>query len=97
MREYPEALFRNIKYLLIDTEHALLETGDVITPLEKGWIAEKQIMPFNRVVSGKLVDVDNEYNVTFFKSVGMALFDIVVADFIYKKAREKGCGFEVKL
>lgn len=97
MREYPEALFRNLKYLLIDTEYALQETGDVIMPLENGWIAEKQIIPFNLVVSGKIVDVANEYNVTFFKSVGMALFDIVVADFIYKKAREKGCGFEVNL
>lgn len=97
MREYPQALFRNLKYLLLDTEHALQETGDVITPLEKGWIAEKQILPFNLVISGKIVDVANEYNVTFFKSVGMALFDIVVADFICNKAREKGCGFEINL
>ncbi len=97
MREYPEALFRNLKYLLLDTEHALQETGDVVTPLEKGWIAEKQIMPFNLVISGKIVDVVNEYNVTFFKSVGMALFDIVIADFIYNKARKKSCGFEINL
>ncbi|MBN2400329.1 MAG: ornithine cyclodeaminase family protein [Candidatus Aminicenantes bacterium] len=97
MREYPEALFRNLKYLLLDTEHALQETGDVVTPLEKGWIAEKQIMPFNLVMSGKIVDVVNEYNVTFFKSVGMALFDIVIADFICDKARKESCGFEINL
>jgi len=97
MREYPEALFRNLKYVLIDTVHALQETGDVITPLENGWISEKQIIPFDRVVTGKIVEVANEYNVTFFKSVGMALFDIVAAQWIYKKAKEKGCGVEVVL
>lgn len=97
MREYPEALFRNLKYLFLDTEHALQETGDVITPLARGWIAEKQIMPFNRVISGGIVAVANEHNVTFFKSVGMALLDVVVADFIYNKAREKGCGLEINL
>jgi len=97
MREYPEALFRNLKYVLVDTNHALQETGDVITPLENGWISAKQIIPFDKVVTGKVVDVANEYNVTFFKSVGMALFDIVAAQWIYKKAREKGCGVEVVL
>jgi ornithine cyclodeaminase/alanine dehydrogenase-like protein (mu-crystallin family) len=97
MREYPEALFRNLNHLFLDTEHALQETGDVITPLEKGWIAEKQIVPFHLVISGTIVDVANETNVTFFKSVGMALLDIVVADFICNKAREKGCGVEIHL
>jgi len=97
MREYPEALFRNLKYVLVDTNHALQETGDVITPLENGWISAKQIIPFDKVVTGKVVDLANEYNVTFFKSVGMALFDIVAAQWIYKKAREEGCGVEVDL
>lgn len=97
MREYPEAVFRNLSCLLIDTEHALHETGDVIIPLEKGWISPKQVIPFDRVVSGELQTTANENNVTFFKSVGMALFDMVTADLIYHKARQKGYGTEVRL
>ena len=34
---------------------------------------------------------------TWFKSVGMALFDIVVAQLIYNKAKEKGIGQEIEL
>jgi ornithine cyclodeaminase/alanine dehydrogenase-like protein (mu-crystallin family) len=97
MREYPEAVFRNLSCLLIDTEHALHETGDVITPLEKGWIAREKVITFDKVVTGELQNTANENKVTFFKSVGMALFDIVTADLIYQKARQKGCGTEVRL
>jgi ornithine cyclodeaminase len=97
MREYPEALFRNLKYMFMDTDHARKEAGDVITPLEKGWISEKKVMTFDKVVTGMISDLVNENNVTFFKSVGMALFDIVTAALIYRKAREKGCGIEVNL
>ena len=82
---------------VIDTEHALHETGDVIIPLEKGWISPQQVIPFDQVVSGELQTTANENKVTFFKSVGMALFDMVTADLIYHKARQKGCGTEVRL
>jgi len=97
MREYPEAVFRNLSCLLIDTEHALQETGDVITPLAQGWISRKQIITFDKVVTGELQHTANENKVTFFKSVGMALFDMVTADLIYNKARQQGCGTEVRL
>lgn len=97
MREYPEAVFRNLSCLLVDTEHALRETGDVITPLEKGWISREQVITFDKVVTGELQDTANENRVTFFKSVGMALFDIVTAKLIYTKAKQKGCGTEVRL
>ena len=97
MREYPEALFRNLACMLIDTEHAFQETGDVITPLENGWISKNQIITFDQVVAGKAGNLTNENKVTFFKSVGMALFDIIAADLIYKKAKEKGCGVDVAL
>ena len=97
MREYPEAVFRNLSCLLIDTEHALHETGDVMTPLERGWLTREQVIPFDQVVTGELQKTANENKVTFFKSVGMALFDIVTADLIYRKAKQKGCGTEVRL
>jgi ornithine cyclodeaminase/alanine dehydrogenase-like protein (mu-crystallin family) len=97
MREYPEAVFRNLSCLLIDTEHAFHETGDVITPLENGWIRREQVQTFDKVVTGELKTVCNENKTTFFKSVGMALFDIVTADLIYNKAKQKGCGTEVQL
>ena len=97
MREYPEALFKNLETVFIDTDHAFHETGDIITPLEEGWIRREQILPFSKVVTQKVTRYTNDNQLTFFKSVGMALFDIVAADLIYKKALEEQVGTEVEI
>lgn len=95
MREYPESLFRNLDCLFIDTDHALSETGDLIDPLRSGWIAENQIISAGKLLLGEVV-VDR-MKTCLFKSVGMALFDLVVADYICQKAREEGIGTEVNV
>jgi ornithine cyclodeaminase/alanine dehydrogenase-like protein (mu-crystallin family) len=95
MREFPESLFRNIQSLFIDTDHALTETGDLIDPLNNGWISQEQIIPAGKLVLGEAtVDQNKTY---LFKSVGMALFDLVVSDYIFQKAREEGIGTEVEI
>lgn len=93
MREFPEALFRKLEYLFVDTDHALTETGDLIDPLNHRWIAEDQIISAGKLVLGE-VKVDQDQT-CLFKSVGMALFDLVVSDYIFQKAREEGIGKEV--
>jgi len=95
MREFPRALFENIKTMTIDSEHALIESGDLIIPLEKGWIEKDSIITLGKVISGKFPITLESEEATVFKSVGMALFDLVVSELIYKKARKKGIGREV--
>ena len=91
MREFPQALYRLVDQVLIDTEHGLEESGDLITPLNNGWIEESQIVRFGSFLAQKDRTACRG-KTTLFKTVGMALFDIVVADLIYKNAREKGIG-----
>lgn len=93
MREFPESLFRNLECLFVDTEHALAETGDLIDPLHHGWITEDQIITIGKLITGE-VKADLK-KTSLFKSVGMALFDLVVSDYIFQKAREEGIGTEV--
>ncbi|MFW6140379.1 MAG: ornithine cyclodeaminase family protein [Acidobacteriota bacterium] len=95
MREFPKALFKNIKTLAVDTKPALIESGDLKIPLEKGWIQKDKILTLGKVIMGKSLSDQKGEGITVFKSVGMALFDLVVSEFIYKKAREKGLGKEV--
>ncbi len=95
MREFPEALFRNLQYLFVDTDHALNETGDLIDPLNNHWIAEHQIITAGKLVLGEAMVDPNQ--TCLFKSVGMALFDLVVADYIFQKAREERIGTEVEV
>ncbi|MGM0465733.1 MAG: ornithine cyclodeaminase family protein [Acidobacteriota bacterium] len=95
MREPPKALFKNIKTLAVDTEYAHIESGDLKVPLEKGWIQEDQILTLGKVIMEKSFINQEREGTTVFKSVGMALFDAVVSEFIYQKAREKDLGQEV--
>lgn len=88
MRELPAALYPLLRQVLVDTEHGLQETGDLRTPLERGWIAEEQVQTLGRW----LHDREGLGETTLFKSVGMALFDLVLAQRLYQQARELGLG-----
>jgi ornithine cyclodeaminase/alanine dehydrogenase-like protein (mu-crystallin family) len=95
MREFPRALYTHVRTMAVDTEYALVESGDVKVPLEKGWIRKDQIVTLGKIISGKIPVTCGEKETTIFKSVGMALFDLMVSGFIYKRAVEKGIGREV--
>ncbi len=92
MQEYPQALFEIVDDIFIDVEFAKEETGDLINPLREGWIKENQIHTLGEYLD-KEINVDGT---TFYKSVGMALFDITVADYIYNKAKKLGIGIELE-
>jgi len=91
MREFPRALYSLIDQVLIDTSHGLEESGDLITPLKKGWITESQVVRFSLYLT-ESKNCCTKGKTTLFKTVGMALFDLVVAELIYRKALEKSIG-----
>ena len=91
MREYPQSLYSLVNKVLIDTEHGLEESGDLITPLKNKWIEEKQIIKFGSYLNDKNENAARDETM-FFKSVGMALFDIVVSELIYSRAQENKLG-----
>ncbi len=93
MREYPDSLFSLTDEVIVDTPHAAKESGDLKTPLDRHLIDPKKI-----ITLGKLINHDymaNTGKTTFFKSVGMALFDLFAAKTVYKNALDKGLGIEV--
>lgn len=92
MKELPEALFMVLDELYIDTKFAAEESGDILTPLDEGWIEKKDIQVFGTDVMNRESKVNLEGKTTLYKSVGMALFDLIVAHKIYKKAIENGLG-----
>ncbi|MDW7669053.1 MAG: ornithine cyclodeaminase family protein [Bacillota bacterium] len=92
MREIPDALYELLDEVYIDTELAIEESGDIIQPLEKGLINEKQIKTLSEIMSK---EIDMTGRTTLFKCVGMALLDVVVAEEIYKKALELNIGTNI--
>lgn len=94
MREFPDALFSLLKNVWVDTPFASKESGDLAIPLSNNILKEGQIHPISNLISSN--GYDNS-ETTFFKSVGMALFDVVVAEYMYEKALKKNIGTQVEL
>jgi ornithine cyclodeaminase/alanine dehydrogenase-like protein (mu-crystallin family) len=81
MREFPDEVLHEVKRLYVDTMHGLNETGDLLLPLQNGIISREQIMPLSELISGNVVF---EEGTQFFKSVGMAAFDLYGAMLVYE-------------
>ncbi|ELP90147.1 ornithine cyclodeaminase, putative [Entamoeba invadens IP1] len=92
-REFPDAIFGEDTAVFIELPFAKEETGDLAIPIENGLIKTEDIH--------LLVELDKKPELmkktNFFKTVGMALYDIVVANDLYIVAKEKNAGQVVKL
>ena len=93
MREYPRSLFKDLEHVYIDAEYAKLETGDILVPLKEGWLREDQIRYLGQAIATGNINTETT---TFFKSVGMSFFDLIVADYLYKKAVTYGIGQKIQ-
>jgi len=97
VREYPQAIFSRTARVWVDTPHALVESGELGIPLEKGWIDASQIETLGALIESEEGPDRGAYGTTFFKSVGMALFDLEAARAIHATARERGVGTELEV
>jgi ornithine cyclodeaminase/alanine dehydrogenase-like protein (mu-crystallin family) len=81
MREIPNEVFSGVKKVYVDTMHGIHEAGDLLVPLREKIIQQKQVIPITDVILNKR-QVEGETR--FFKSVGMAAFDLYGAKLIYE-------------
>lgn len=89
MIEFPKSVVQLSEAIYIDTDHALQESGDLITPLKEKWITEEKIKLFSDVITSENF---KKPETVFFKSVGMALFDLFAAQKIYDIAKKNNIG-----
>jgi ornithine cyclodeaminase len=99
MQELDEYIVKNADKVFVDSKEAVLaESGDFIKPMEKGLIDERRINgELGEVIFGRVKGRENDDEITLFKTVGVAVQDVVTAYKIYKKALEKGIGKIVKM
>jgi ornithine cyclodeaminase len=95
MQEFPDTLFQLADTVFCDTEHALHETGDLINPIQSGWLEPSRVIPAGRLITGEVKRPASE--VQIWKSVGMALFDLVAAVMLYQAAQTKNIGQMVEV
>ncbi len=82
-REYPDAFFKHVDQVFVDTLHGKSESGDLIYPIRAGLIAERSIHPLGRLITGEVAL--SRRPTRFCKTVGSALFDAYGAQLIYEK------------
>jgi ornithine cyclodeaminase/alanine dehydrogenase-like protein (mu-crystallin family) len=95
MQELPDSVFRLAGKLAIDSEFARHETGDIINPIRAGLLKVENVFTIGKIITGEQkVDIAGT---TVFKSAGMALFDLFVAQAMYQRAVKENMGTKVLL
>ena len=97
-RELGTDVIKNSIVIVDSYEGALNEAGDIVIPIREGAITKDHLYAtIEELVSESKPVPEDERKTTVFKSLGMALEDLVAADLTYRKAVEKGIGKEVQL
>lgn len=94
MHEIDSGVLVRAEGIYVDTRDGVLnESGDLIIPIREGVINESQITgELGEVINGNAPGRRSDEGITFFKSTGSAVMDIVNARKIYEKALEKQKG-----
>ena len=89
MKEFPDAVIKGADAVYVDTMFAIEESGDICQPLENKVVSREKILAFASVMEQP---VESRTTTVFFKSVGMALFDLTVAAAVLEWGIQKNQG-----
>ena len=78
-----------------DVEQSRIECGVLIMAVEKGIFSWDKVVQLDSVVSGNIKGRLTDQDVTLFESQGIALEDLAVSEFIYKRAIENNIGMQL--
>lgn len=82
MREADDECLRDA-FIAVDTHAALTESGDLIAPLARGVITQEAVSLLSEIITAK--PTTPRPHKTVFKSVGVALADLAVAEHLYER------------
>ena len=99
MCEVPEEILVQANKIYVDTKSgAINESGDIIQPIKKGLISPDKINgELGEVINGKIKGRENDDEMTFFKTTGSAVLDLVAAQKIYELAKKNKIGKTIDL
>lgn len=95
MQEIPEGLVLRAKIFVDTLEGATSEPGDIVIPLQNGLINKEDILELSDVILKRISRDDSD--ITFFKSVGFSLEDIITAELAYNESKKNSIGLEVDI
>src|SRR5690349_21691783 len=96
MQEVPAETLRGARIFVDSRAAALEEAGDLIQPLRAGIFDEAHIYgELGELVLGKISGRQSQEEITYFKSVGIAVQDALAAQVALNNARKMNLGTEV--
>ncbi|MGQ0735997.1 MAG: ornithine cyclodeaminase family protein [Acidobacteriota bacterium] len=97
-REMAPALVARSRLFVDSRAAAIVESGDIVCGIREGLFDASHISgELGEVVLGRVAGRTSDEQVTVFKSLGMAVEDVVTADLVFRKALETGAGTELTL
>ena len=97
VREYPDAIWDLVEEVYVDLAFAMEESGDLCQPLASGKITEDKVKEMGHLICHPEEQAQAVKDTTFFKTVGMAAFDLCAAQLIYENALKNHTGQNVPL
>ncbi|MDP9381276.1 MAG: ornithine cyclodeaminase family protein [Chloroflexota bacterium] len=97
MREVPPELIRRARVFVDSREAAEAEAGDLLPEVESGRLSWSSLPEIGEVLLGTRTGRESPDEVTFFKSVGLAVQDAAAAGLVARRAREMGLGQRLAL
>jgi ornithine cyclodeaminase/alanine dehydrogenase-like protein (mu-crystallin family) len=95
MQELPDAAYRLAGEVVVDCDAALHEVGDLINPLGQGIVQRENVVHLSELIAGRHATPAGR--TTVFKSVGMAAYDLYVAQALLAAAVRHGVGQQLQL
>lgn len=97
-REMAPALVARGKLYVDSRAAAVVESGDVVMNIADGLFDASHICgEVGELVLGRVAGRRSAEEITIFKSLGMAVEDVVAADLVFRRASESGAGTELTL
>jgi ornithine cyclodeaminase/alanine dehydrogenase-like protein (mu-crystallin family) len=95
-RELDDVVLERAAFICCDSrEQALLESADLIEPVEKGLLDWRHVHELQEVVAGGVRGRESDTDVVVFKSNGLAAWDVAIGAAALERARERGVGREL--
>jgi len=94
MKEIPDVIWELVDKVYVELPYACEESGDLKRPLEAGLLTMDRVDYMHELL--KREEEIAEGSTTYFKSVGMGLFDLCAAQYLMEAAKENQLGQEIE-
>ncbi len=98
MQEIPAETVQRSKVVIDHHQASMAEAGDLLIPLKQGLISKDDIYAeLGEIAAGLKPGRQSPQEITFFKSVGVAVQDVAAANAVLQAARKMNLGKEINL